>query len=273
MERRPLMTMFRQTGTMMQAGVDILRITRVLRAQTEDPEQLALFDRIDHDLRMGFSLADAMAHAPEHFSPVVVSLIREGEARNDLAQAFLQVADFLRQEELQDATGPAPSSGGSAAPRGEAEREVLDQVLQRTQASVLRLLAGFLVAMAVVSWLIAREWIDSRWDTVSMWSAAALVVGSRALWLHLHALHERQVLRCSFCGALNPHLKTGVERGAAICPECTARLADTAGSAPTAATPVPVRASGMEATNGAPAGWRRGAPAPAGEEQEDLDDE
>ena len=44
-EQRELITISRQIGSMMEAGVDILRITRVLRAQVDNPEVLALLIR------------------------------------------------------------------------------------------------------------------------------------------------------------------------------------------------------------------------------------
>jgi hypothetical protein len=98
-ERSELITVCRQIGGMMEAGVDILRVTRVLRAQTENPRLLELYDALDHDLKMGRSLADAIERAPDVFSPFAVSLVQQGEDANDLAGAFLKFADFLQQEE------------------------------------------------------------------------------------------------------------------------------------------------------------------------------
>ena len=102
LERNELITVCRHIGGMMEAGVDILRITRVLRAQTETPRLLQLYDALDRDMTMGRSLAEAMSRAPDVFSPFVVQMIQQGEARNDLAGAFLKVADFLKQEQELD---------------------------------------------------------------------------------------------------------------------------------------------------------------------------
>jgi hypothetical protein len=76
-ERSELITVCRQMGGMMEAGVDILRITRVLRAQTNNPRLLQLYDQLDHDLTMGRSLADAMERAPDVFSLFIVSLVQQ----------------------------------------------------------------------------------------------------------------------------------------------------------------------------------------------------
>lgn len=121
-ERSELITVCRQIGGMMEAGVDILRVTRVLRAQTENPRLLELYDALDHDLKMGRSLADAVERAPDVFSPFAVSLVQQGEEANDLAGAFLKFADFLQQEE---------ASSQHSATRESATHQVAEQT-QRT---------------------------------------------------------------------------------------------------------------------------------------------
>jgi len=112
-ENGELLTVCRQIGSMMEAGVDILRITRVLRAQTETPRLLQAYDALDHDLTMGLGLADAMARAPDVWSPFAVSIVQQGEARNDLAGAFNKIADFLAREESDHA--PATIISANAA--------------------------------------------------------------------------------------------------------------------------------------------------------------
>ena len=62
----------------MEAGVDFLRITRVLRAQTQNPRLLEIFEQLDRDMKMGEPLSDALARAPDLFSPFAISLIRSG---------------------------------------------------------------------------------------------------------------------------------------------------------------------------------------------------
>ena len=97
-ERNELITACRQVGGMMEAGVDILRITRVLRQQTDNPRLLQLYDALDHDMTMGHGLADAMSHAPDVFSPFMVLMVQQGEARNDLAGSFFKIADYIQKD-------------------------------------------------------------------------------------------------------------------------------------------------------------------------------
>lgn len=123
-ERNELITVCRHIGGMMEAGVDILRITRVLRAQTETPRLLQLYDALDRDMTMGRSLAEAMSRAPDVFSPFVVQMIQQGEARNDLAGAFLKIADFLKQEQELDEESTIRESAIRDATRDSSTREV-----------------------------------------------------------------------------------------------------------------------------------------------------
>jgi hypothetical protein len=105
----------RQIGGMMEAGVDILRVTRVLRSQTQDEDILRLCDRVDFDLKMGRAISYALANEPEMFSPFAVSLIRQGEERNTLPQAFSRLADFLDRERQEMLATPTSTSTSSSA--------------------------------------------------------------------------------------------------------------------------------------------------------------
>jgi hypothetical protein len=149
-ERSELIIVCRQIGGMMQAGVDILRITRVLRAQTENPRLLQLYDALDHDLTMGFSLVDAMERAPDVFSPFIISLVQQGEERNDLAGAFLSAADYLQKEgELEASTvaaetaaepqsAPRPREYSHAVPDVTASAVTSDEALSAVAEATIR---------------------------------------------------------------------------------------------------------------------------------------
>ncbi|HEX8551683.1 MAG TPA: type II secretion system F family protein [Abditibacteriaceae bacterium] len=242
-ERGELLTVCRQIGSMMEAGVDILRITRVLRAQTENPHLLQAYDALDHDLTMGFGLADAMARAPEVWSPFAVSLVQQGEARNDLAGAFNQIADFMAREESDHAAAQSSSEDDSedGAPVDGSNRGVsspltviaLDGLLDRLQTLGLRsltLFAGLLLTLASVWWAVEIQFIERRWLNVTLFSVAALFMGGAGVLVQRRLESERRrEARCSFCGVYSPNGE-GLERaprfqGAAICPRCAAIIA------------------------------------------------
>ncbi len=208
-ERRELITVCRQTGDMMEAGVDILRITQVLRAQTENSRLLALYDALDHDLRMGCSIGDAMAHAPDIFTPFMVSLVHQGEMRNDLAGAFFKIADFLQKEQASElafepsahddgngsASGPAQSvagpsqrivtSGTELMSLGALETlpDRLQIVVQTVAWRTLLFLSGLLLALAIVWGSVGLGLLERRWLNMVLCGVAALFCGGAGLWL------------------------------------------------------------------------------------------
>ena len=197
---RELISVCRQIGGMMEAGVDILRVTRVLRAQTKNPRLLEWYDQFDHELTMGRGLPEALAQAPDLFSPFAVSLVRQGEERNDVAGAFLRVADFLVKEHESDARDTATN-----APQVLAERKTLPATLSaldvraknvtdtgnfaRENASsdaewwwrrANLLGAGVLGALAIGEALVAAGVLNERWGRVAKSALSAGVLGALA---------------------------------------------------------------------------------------------
>ena len=212
-EQRELITISRQIGSMMEAGVDILRITRVLRAQIDNPEVLRAFDTLDHDLRMGQGLSDAMENVPALFSPFAISLVRQGEARNDLAGAFHKIAEFLQKEGEVTANHQAndDTSGGSqknpyavVTPSALLPVWVIDDLINRVQVAALRLFtmaAGLLLTLAGVWASVESGLVERRWQNVVLCSVTALFIGGAGVWLrrriekdHQQEIERRKVL-------------------------------------------------------------------------------
>lgn len=252
-DRNELITICRQIGGMMEAGVDILRITRVLRAQTFNARLLQLYDALDHDMTMGHGLADAMSHAPDVFSPFMVLMVQQGEARNDLAGAFFKIADYLQKDSeltpdssLQNDVEPAANDlAGSSLrdvpgnrvldPRSNAPATpltviALDGLIDRLQTFALRALtvvSGLLLSLAGVWWSVEMGWLERRWLNVTGFSVAAIFMGVSGIVIQRRIQAERRrETRCSFCG------RPGTEgdqlqraprfAGAAICSRCAA---------------------------------------------------
>lgn len=209
-EQRELITISRQIGSMMEAGVDILRITRVLRAQVNNPEVLRAFDTLDHDLRMGQGLSDAMENVPSLFSPFAISLVRQGEARNDLAGAFHKIAEFLQKEEevslTHQASGDFGKNSGNAiavqknpyaviTPSAILPVWVIDDLINRVQVAALRIftvVAGLLLTLAAVWASVESGLVERRWQNVVLCSVAALFIGGAGIWLRLNIEKDRK---------------------------------------------------------------------------------
>ena len=235
-ERRELITICRQIGTMMEVGVDFLRLTRSLREQTENPRLLELYDQIEHDMRMGEAMADAIAKAPDVFSPFAVSLIRQGEARGDIEGAWHRLADFLKQEAQQDkdlgieAEPQTPTLGArpvatSSAPRGGG----IDW--KRELRRFYGLGAAFLATTALV-------WAGAALDLVKESAMVPLQLALGALFLGFAALDGRKSTpkplisagNCSFCGRTQSEAgvltRSSLVAGASICSRCASAFGE-----------------------------------------------
>ncbi len=189
-ERRELITICRQIGTMMEVGVDFLRLTRVLREQTENPRLLELYDQIEHEMRMGETMADAIAKAPDIFSPFAVSLIRQGEARGDIEGAWHRLADSLKQEAQEDRDlGLGNSNSAPTAPRVSASpRDVSlsagePDLLTRFEAAARRVLIGVAIFLGVLCAL----WLGAQSGYVPWNAMVPLQLFLSALWLVIAA--------------------------------------------------------------------------------------
>ncbi len=244
-ERREFISICRQIGTMMEVGVDFLRITSALRSQTDNPRLHQLYDQLDEDLRAGDSLSDAMSHAPDVFSPFAVSLVRQGEARGDIEGAWGRIADFYKVEarediELGDDAGAlepigarfrgANTSSGSGRARGFADTSELFERAGRAFTRALLGLAALLGVLALVRAGVELGFVARRLESLCELGAATLFfacvgVGS----LRRRARSEPGAPRCAFCGREEGDevvlsFAPG-EDGAAICSVCAAQVA------------------------------------------------
>jgi hypothetical protein len=161
-ESRELISATRQLGSMTEAGVDILRAIKVLRAQTQNAELMSLYDRLAHELRLGSGLADAMSHAPEGFSAFAVSIVRQGEARGDLATSFYRIADYLQKEREADSSIPESAPSG-IIPKTNAPPEKCPPWLRRVLFRTLVALSALFAILFFIEIFVALNFIEPRW--------------------------------------------------------------------------------------------------------------
>jgi len=182
-ESRELISATRQLGSMTEAGVDILRAIKVLRAQTQNAELVALYDRLAQELRLGSGLADAMSHAPQAFSAFAVSIVRQGEARGDLATSFYRIADYLQKEQEVD----APNAEAAPAASGNFSNTAPDQCplwIKGAIQQALIALIGLFIALLIVEFFVALGIIAKRWHIVSLTLVIIIFLISMAWRLH-----------------------------------------------------------------------------------------
>lgn len=90
--------MFRQFGTMLNAGVPIVQCLETLAGQARHPQQKQLTDEMANLAKEGLPVSQAMQRYPESISPVMISMVRAGEEGGFLDQACHQVADYIDRE-------------------------------------------------------------------------------------------------------------------------------------------------------------------------------
>jgi type IV pilus assembly protein PilC len=100
---RDLAIMSRQMATMIAAGLSLIRTLSILSEQTENKELARLLAVIRSDVETGTSLSDAMIKHPRVFPPLMIHLIRAGEAGGFLDTALEGVAaNFEADVKLRD---------------------------------------------------------------------------------------------------------------------------------------------------------------------------
>ena len=168
----------------MEVGVDFLRITRVLREQTDNPRLLSLYDDLEFQMREGKTLPEAMESAPDVFSPFAISIIERGEVRGDLQGAWHRLADHLKIEAQQDVDlgeSDAPlASSTNVSTKSEALPAFGAAHLLRVVAFSGAILALFL---ALVQSATALNWVSSEWATAWRWLFVAACCSGLALVL------------------------------------------------------------------------------------------
>lgn len=88
---------FRQLSTMINAGIPLVRSLNTLREQTQNsnPTFANVISRVISDLENGNRLPDALTRHPKTFSPLVIAMVRAGDASGNLDAILAQVADNI----------------------------------------------------------------------------------------------------------------------------------------------------------------------------------
>ena len=93
-----LAVMSRQMATMIGAGLSILRTLDILASQTENRPLAKILSQVHGDVETGLSTSEAFAKHAQVFPPLMVSMIRAGEAGGFLEGALESVAVNFEKE-------------------------------------------------------------------------------------------------------------------------------------------------------------------------------
>jgi len=96
--RRDVLELTRAIASLLAAGLPLTRALAAARGVTGHEVRDAL-DEVRARVDRGESLASALHHVPEHFSPVYTGIVHAGERSGDLDTAFARLAVQLEQAE------------------------------------------------------------------------------------------------------------------------------------------------------------------------------
>lgn len=95
---KELAVMSRQMATMIGAGLSLLRTLNILAAQTESKPLAKILRIIRDEVETGVATSDAFAKHPQVFPPLMISMIRAGEAGGFLEGALDSIAVNFEKE-------------------------------------------------------------------------------------------------------------------------------------------------------------------------------
>lgn len=100
---RTLAVFSRQMAGLINAGLPLMRTLAILIEQTEDKKLQPALVQVQADIEAGSSFSAALARHPQTFPPLMLSIIKVGEAGGFLGSALSSIADnYQRDAELQN---------------------------------------------------------------------------------------------------------------------------------------------------------------------------
>ncbi|MCW4385334.1 type II secretion system F family protein [Salinibacterium sp. SYSU T00001] len=95
---KDLAIMARQMATMTSSGLSLIRTLTILSEQTENKTLGRTLAIVQSDVEAGFALSAAMAKHPKHFPPLLINLVRAGEAGGFLEDTLVSIAENYENE-------------------------------------------------------------------------------------------------------------------------------------------------------------------------------
>lgn len=93
----------RQMAGLINAGLPLMRTLSILIEQTDDKKLQPALIQVQADVESGSSLSAALARHPQTFPPLMLSIVKVGEAGGFLGGALTSIADnYKREAELQN---------------------------------------------------------------------------------------------------------------------------------------------------------------------------
>lgn len=203
----------RQVGTMLLAGVDVLRALKVAGDQAENLRLRSVAQRLGRDMSAGRVMAWSLSRFPDLFSPFFVHMVRQGESEGVLGEVLTTMADYLEREQ-----GPVP--GHVQGPAGHGFD--IDEVVAKLRPLIfwqMLTLGVIALGLSALIWAHHEDWLPANTlgADIPLWVGGCLMLSA----LIFGRFRPPKVERCSFCGRAqaNPGaLMKG--HGVAICADC-----------------------------------------------------
>jgi type IV pilus assembly protein PilC len=95
---KDLAVMSRQMATMISSGLSLMRTLTILTEQSDNPTLGKTLDRVRVDVEAGASLSEAMGKHSVIFPPLMINMVRAGEAGGFLESSLESVAENYESE-------------------------------------------------------------------------------------------------------------------------------------------------------------------------------
>jgi type IV pilus assembly protein PilC len=95
---KDLAVMARQMSTMTGAGLSLLKTLDILSGQTAHKKLATILGTVSRDVESGSSFSQALSKHPVDFPPLMISMVRAGEAGGFLDSALDAIADNFEKE-------------------------------------------------------------------------------------------------------------------------------------------------------------------------------
>lgn len=213
--RTELAIFCRQFSAILSAGVDAFQGIAVLRKQTDNPQLVAVLDSIAQDLSLGRSLAHAFARFPHYFSPLFISLVRQGEREGILGEIMLKLAEHLERE-------ARVFSLAADTPPASLNWEVFVEQLRPLVLGAALVISTVLLMVAGLWYVTLTGWLPRAYLGPNI----VLLIGVMVLALTMVVARYRppRLVRCNFCGRPESVAGTLIPgEGVWICADCVQR--------------------------------------------------
>ncbi|RLQ98049.1 type II secretion system F family protein [Falsibacillus albus] len=93
-----LVIFLRQFSTLLQAGVTVVEATHILSAQTESKVLSRILTEVENELKDGNPLSDAFSKHKKVFEPLLINMLKAGEATGSLDETLDRLANHYEKQ-------------------------------------------------------------------------------------------------------------------------------------------------------------------------------